>query len=522
MRPDRWVAGVSGVVFVVGFVVATATPGPLLSADDLANFGLAHALAGQGGVPMPAQAPYGLFYPLLLAPGWLVGFDEPGMLLWARGVNALAGALLVPVLYALVRRVADVGATSALAAAATAAMLPAGMLTGSLAWSERLLWLLVSVAALTMVVALERATVRSAAICVVAGIALFAGHPRLGVAALVVIAVGAGSVRSLGWERMTGLTVVGVAGVGLTEWVRRAVASAAFGDTGTYDVGDLASRRGFDDLVPAMPQHALGAITYLVLAGTLIATWGAVVLAGKRRTWPILAMGVAILGVAAWFLTGIPRADRWLHGRYVEVLAPALVAVGLATLDRVRARVAIGLGVVIPIIAGVVAAWNGPGNTWAAPRSPVMMLGVEVSGAPYGGVVFEPGAAASVAIMAGLLAWFMARRFGVLAAAVVVVALALVGMHSGDATLDGLYANTPAAEVATNLPDDEVIDELFVDISRLSPNLSNALAWEVGFDRTVLEVTSVTTHRLTATDAEPPRDGVMVAEFAGGTLWRVR
>ena len=43
---------------------------------------------------MPAQAPYGLFYPLLLAPGWLVGFDEPGMLLWARGVNALAGALL--------------------------------------------------------------------------------------------------------------------------------------------------------------------------------------------------------------------------------------------------------------------------------------------------------------------------------------------------------------------------------------------------------------------------------------------
>ncbi|MCH1436445.1 MAG: hypothetical protein L7U56_12290, partial [Acidimicrobiales bacterium] len=71
-------------------------------------------------------------------------------------------------------------------------------------------------------------------------------------------------------------------------------------------------------------------------------------------------------------------------------------------------------------------------------------------------------------------------------------------------------------------PDDEVIDELFVDISRLSPNLSNALAWEVGFDRTVLEVTSATTHLLTAPDTEPPRDGVMVAEFAGGTLWRIR
>ena len=108
MTPNRWVAVASAFVFGIGFIVATSTPGPLLTADDLANFGLAHAIAGQGAAPMAAQAPYGPLYPLLLAPGWLLGLDEPSMMVWARGVNALAGALLVPVLYALVRRVAGV------------------------------------------------------------------------------------------------------------------------------------------------------------------------------------------------------------------------------------------------------------------------------------------------------------------------------------------------------------------------------------------------------------------------------
>ena len=74
-------------VFVVGLVVATATPGPLLTADDLAYFGLSWTMAGEGAVPMPAQPPYGLLYPLLLMPGWWFGADDAGMLLWARTVS---------------------------------------------------------------------------------------------------------------------------------------------------------------------------------------------------------------------------------------------------------------------------------------------------------------------------------------------------------------------------------------------------------------------------------------------------
>ena len=521
MTPNRWVAAAAGVVFVVGLVVATATPGPLLSADDLANFGLAHTLAGRGAAPMAAQAPYGPLYPLLLAPGWLIGLDEPAMLVWARSVNALAGALLVPVLHALVRQVTGVAWWPALAAAVAAAMLPAAMLTATIAWSERLLVLLVAAAALAMVAAVDDQTLRAAGLAVLSGVALFAGHPRLGAGAVVVIVVGVSTVWRTARGPAFALVLAGGAGLAGVEWLRSMLAMAAFGSSGTYDAGDLAARRGLDDVFPAAPQHALGAFAYLVLAGTVVGVWGAVALAGQRRGWPILAMGVAILGVAAWFLTGVPRADRWLHGRYVEVMAPILFAVGLATLDRIRIRAAIGLGFGVVALAGVVAAWNGPGNTWAAARSPVMMLGVEVSGAPYGGARFEPGAAASVAIVAGLLAWMLARRWGTGCAAALAVGLSMWAVDSGDATLDRLYAKTPAAEAAARLPDDGSIREVFVDVMTVSPNLTNAVAWEVGFDRTVTEATADTTHILVPIDAPAPPAAVVVAEFGSGTLWRL-
>ena len=150
-----------------------------------------------------------------------------------------------------------------------------------------------------------------------------------------------------------------------------------------------------------------------------------------------------------------------------------------------------------------------------------MMLGVEVSGAPYGGDIFEPGAAASVAIVAGLAMWALARWRGPGRAAALAVLLAMWAIDSGDSTLDQLYASTPAAEAAVLIPDDEPIGEVFVDTAAVSPNLTNAVVWEVGFDQAVTETTSATSHLLIAVDAVPPPDSVIIAEFRGGTLWRL-
>ncbi len=103
--------------------------------------------AAGGAAPLGAQPPYGILYPVLLAPGWAIGLDESQMMVWARLLNAGLGAALVPVLYLLVRRVTSASFGQSLVAAVIGASLPAALLTGSIVWTERLLPLLVAVAA---------------------------------------------------------------------------------------------------------------------------------------------------------------------------------------------------------------------------------------------------------------------------------------------------------------------------------------------------------------------------------------
>ena len=508
-------------VFAAGLIVATATPGPLLTADDLASFGLAWTMAGEGAAPMPPQAPYGLLYPATLVPGWLLGLNDGGMLLWARTVNALCGALMVPVLTAFLQRLDGVRPVPAIAAATAGAMMPAFLLTGSITWSERLSVLLVACAALVTARSWDERSGLDGFLAVVTAAAMFAAHPRLGPPALVLIVVVAVALRRLGWARVVGLLGAGVAALWLVEWTRAAVAKAAFGSDGTYDAADLASRRGLG-LVPEMAQLGVGALSYLVIAGTGIAVWGVVRLGEHRPVgWSVLLLGVAVLAITSWFITGVLRADKWFHGRYIEVMAPVVLAVGLANLHRLRLRAAAVVLVGVPVLAGVYAAWNGPGNNWLGARSPVMMLGAEVSGAPYGSLIFEPGAAAFVAILAGLIVWGVARWRGSEIAACVFVALSLWGAHSGDRALDNLFPGTAMGEVDAGFPVEEKIGELWVDTSTVSPNLTNALAWRVGFDVTTLTFDDNTTHVLIPTDAEPPAGAELVAEFSQGSLWRL-
>jgi len=521
--PDRirLVVAATGAVFVVGFVVATATPGPLLTFDDLAYLAMGRTIAGGGAAPMPAQPPYGVLYPALLAPGWLAGLEGGAMLTYARVVNAVCGAAIVPVVYALMRRLfPDLGWREAFGSALVAAMLPAGLLTGSIVWTERLLALLIAAALLALVHTRTASTLRPTLSAIAIAVAMYAGHPRLGPAAVVAALVAVASVRGRGWRVVVALTAAVIAGLWLVERARVAVASAAFGDAGTYDAADIASRRGLEE-IPQMLQHGMGGATYLVLAGTGLVAWGCVVLARTRPAgWPTLAVGLAVLAVAAWFLTGVPRADKWLHGRYVEVMAPVVVAVGLMHVRRLGWKLALALLVALPALGGIIAAWNGPGDTWASPRSPVMMLGVEVSGAPYGGHFFEPGAAASVAIIVGLGAWVLARRRFEAAVAFLLVA-SLWGVHSGLGTLDGLFDGATAGQVAQRLDPDEPIEELYVDVDGVSFNLTGAVAFAVGFDDTVTERTAATTHLLLPVGTPPPSGAVLAAEFDLGTLWRM-
>lgn len=538
--------------FAVGTAVATATPGPLLSTDDIAYLALARTLAGEGAAPLGPQAPYGLLYPALLAPGWLLGLGEDTMVVYARTVNAGCGALLLPTLYALVRRLTSASPGRALGAAVVGSALPALWLTSSIVWAERLLALLVAVAFLALARLRHRPTPGNAVAAAASGVALFAAHPRAAPVACLVIAavwlpfVGAGcrridvssqapvdggrpalpcQVRGLPRRApAVPLTATALGAIGLVaaELARGALATAAFASAGTYDVFDLAGRRGIGRLAE-MAQRSGGTLAYLVLAATALLVPGVVLLARRRPAGHvILAATAATVATAGWFLTGVDRADAWLHGRYVEVFAPVLLALGVIAVARMPKRIGLTVMVTVPVAAGIYAAWAGPGDNWLQPRAPVMMFGVEPAGAPFGTEVFEPGAAASVSLLAGLALWFGLRSPRKPLAVLVPVlfsALAAVGVLSGLRSLDQLYQGRMIGRIeATGIDLDEV-GELHIDLSSASSYMASGVAWEVGFDESTVTRSEGATHLLLGPGAQPPEGASAVIEFEEGTLW---
>lgn len=254
-----------------------------------------------------------------------------------------------------------------------------------------------------------------------------------------------------------------------------------------------------------------GTLAYLVLATAGLAVLGAAVLVqrGELRVWyPMMTM--AVVAVAGWFLTGVNRADAFLHGRYIEVMAPLLVALGVIGAATFPTKWALRAVFGAAVIAGLYGAWAGPGNNWVRPRSPVMMLGTEVGGAPFGGNFFEPGAAATVAVVVGMAFVGAAAYRHWAAGAVAAVAIA-VGVWSGTVALDDLQSNSAMGQTQATL-DMVVIDRIAIDIERIPPGVAAAIAWEVGLDRTVLDVDDQTTHVVLPVGVVPPAG----ATFAAG------
>ena len=501
----------------VGVWIATSMTGPLLAIDDLAYLSLGRTLAGGGAAPLGPQPPYGVLYPTLLAPGWLVGLDEAQMIVFAQVVNALLGAALLPVLFALVRRLTDASFGRALGAAAIGASLPAALLTGTIAWTERLLPLLVAVAVLALLRLRDQPTLWRGVAVAGTAVALHATHPRMVLVAAVVLGAGLWILRSAGSLRSSGATLaLGAGGVALAELTRRALAEATFGAEATYDAADLARNRGIDDAA-AMAVRGGGTIAYLVLATGGLAVLGGLLLLRRREIAVVYgAMLVATVAVAGWFLAGVDRSDAFLHGRYIEVLAPLLVALGVIAARELpwRRSAAVIAGSVV--VGGLYGAWAGPGDVWARSRTPVMMLGVEVGGAPFGQQIFEPGAAAALALMAGMLL-LAAARGRAWEAPVIAGVIVTAAVLSGTEAIDSLRDNTTVGEVQAALADIEV-DRLVVD-ERVPSTLGGAVAWEVGLDHTSRQMSIDTTHLLLPPEAVAPDRAERVATFDGGVLW---
>jgi len=340
------------VLFAVRLVVSLIRTGPVLVADEIGYLTNARVLTG-GIAGQLEQAPfYRGGYSLLIAP--VVGLvSDPSVAYHLVLVlNAALAASVFPLLYLLLTRFGGVRPEPAFWAALAGAAYPALTVLSQVAMSENALFPLVVVWLIAFGGLLStRRGGREIAWAVGLGAAtgaLWAVHNRMVVA---VVVAAAGLIWPAARRRLRPLA----AGIGLIV-IALAFLGVHFLDSYLIDHNYAGSAP--DELSERMDQlfrfggfrtalaNLVGQTWYLLVATFGLA--GAAVWdffgrrrseAGGERPAPVLgillALTALLLLISAAAFPERTRPDMLIYGRYTEVVAPALIAFGLAALSRV-------------------------------------------------------------------------------------------------------------------------------------------------------------------------------------------
>ena len=167
-----WLVGLVAVSTLVRFALARHSPAPWIMIDELIYSELAKSFAHTGHFLVRDQSSnvYGFVYPLLISPAWAVFGAVPKAYAAAKGINALAMSLAAVPAYFLARRV--LSQWMALLAAVLTVAVPSMVYTGTL-MTENAFYPLLLVAALAMVVWLERPTIGTTALVLGASLLCF-------------------------------------------------------------------------------------------------------------------------------------------------------------------------------------------------------------------------------------------------------------------------------------------------------------------------------------------------------------
>jgi hypothetical protein len=337
--PWLWVTAVVGLSFVVRAAVALQRPGPSILPDELVYTDLARSVA-DGHLPAVRGATslgWGVVYPLLVAPAWIV--RESGLDAYhaALVVNALVMSLAAVPAFLFARLVVE--RRAALLVAAGAVLVPTMSLTGSVMTENAAyplflaaLWLTARAvrsptlgaqgAALAVLALLVLTRVQGIALApvLVAAVATYALLLEAG-------ARRAYLVRFVPTAAVLGLCLAAAAVVSAAGWGKEVLAGRS-GAAGEIVLTDL----------PRQLDLQLGGLLVMVAVVPFAAT-GAMVVAGLSRraperyrlfaaiAWPALA---ATLGLVAIVATAISLdGAHGVNERYVFYLVPLLLT-GLA------------------------------------------------------------------------------------------------------------------------------------------------------------------------------------------------
>jgi hypothetical protein len=342
----------------VRLLLSAWRPGPVVLVDEVGYLTNARVLAG--GVPADLlDTPfYHGGYSLLLAPLIALVDDPVAAYRLALGLNALLAAALFPLLYLLLTDAVGVPPRRAFWPALAAAAYPALTPTAGTAMSENLLFPLTAAWLLAFAKLLQAPGQRTqagwAALSGLAAAALYAAHGRM----VVAVAVCAAALAVLAARRRLRPLTVAAGGGALALGVLAARAldhHLIERNYGRRELDEAAARlsaiAGVDDVL-AIAGNAVGQTWYLLVA-TLGLALAAPLLARRHGATVAALMAVLLAATAGLILVSaasfpdVARPDMLVYGRYVEVVAPPLVALGLVALPAARAR---------PLVALVLAA----------------------------------------------------------------------------------------------------------------------------------------------------------------------
>jgi len=441
----------TGALFALRLLLSLVRTGPLVVADEVGYLTNARVITG-GLAGQLHQAPfYRGGYSLVIAP--VVGlFSDPKLAYHlVLVVNALLAASLFPLLYLLLSRALGVAPRTAIWAAFAAALYPAVTILSQAALSENALFPLVCLWLLALAELLAARTPRTQALGAV-GFALAAGgmwvvHYRMGgaVAITVIVLLWLGARR-----RLTPAAVIaGLLVIAAAIWGTSAL-DHFLHDHNYGAVAENEASERFDDLTTASGAgnallNLVGQSWYLLvstfgLAAIVIAdTWskfrqraggdGAETSGDKaaNSVWGPSAIVLALLALAALLLltsaAAFPeriRPDMLIYGRYVEIVTPPLVAIGLwlvATRKELRRAVAplAAIAVLTLAVVAIRAIHVDPGEAsrW------------NVSGLPFVTGELGPGILVGAGVLAALGAWALLRATAVRAWAAPALAAAM-------------------------------------------------------------------------------------------------
>lgn len=408
---NRLLAGTLA-LFGARLLLSAIRTGPVLVADEIGYLTNARVIAG--GIPGQLElAPfYRGGYSLLMAPIVSLVSDPDVAYHLILVLNAALAASVFPLLYLLLTRFGNVRPEIAIWAALAGAVYPALTVLSQVAMSENALFPLVCVWLLAFggLLAVEgrRGGLAWAAALGAATGALWAIHNRMIVA--VVIALGGLIWMALRRRLSPAAAAVGIGIIALSFYGVHLLDEFLIDDNYAGSAPDELSERmdellAFGGLRTAL-ANLIGQSWYL-----LVATFGlAAAAAGDfaRRRQPILGVlltfTVLLLLISAAAFPERTRPDMLIYGRYAEVVAPALIAFGLAALSRVWTvrRLAwplVGFGLLTAMVLVIRATASDPDapNRW------------NISALPFVTVQLGPAILAGAAIVTVIGAYLLLR-----------------------------------------------------------------------------------------------------------------